>query len=270
MRQPSHAPHARSEPGQPRRLSTVATAPAVSQRRSPRSSSAEPERHEASYRVGIIAALIAPLLVSRVRGGPVELDAHPDTPRRGCRGNYFPCPGLSAPAGERQAARADVPRGARSGIPAPTRHHLLHRRARRQSLDASASSCGRPWRGGSALRSCACGRWPVISTRTRRRRSARNLDQVEHGILHPGTWREHAGCLVCRIASDLWITRPGIFARRPGCLAAGTVIVITGLGPSVRPWRSAAVWWLSTASGPARSRAAHSIVSRPGSPEKAA
>ena len=42
------------------------------------------------------------------------------------------------------------------------------------------------------------------------------------------------------------------------------------LGSSIRRCRSAAVWWLRTAPGPARSRAAQSTVSRAGSPEKAA
>jgi hypothetical protein len=50
-----------------------------------------------------------------------------------------------------------------------------------------------------------------------------------------------AGCLVRRIASDRRMTRPGILARRPGWLAAGTVIVMSGLGLSIKPCRSAAV-----------------------------
>ena len=78
-----------------------------------------------------------------------------------------------------------------------------------------------------------------------------------------------AGCLVRRIASDRWMTTPGIFTRA-GLLDAGTVMVMTELGSSIRPCRSAAVWWLRTAPGPARSRAAQSTVSRVGSPEKAA
>src|SRR5258705_14022822 len=63
-----------------------------------------------------------------------------------------------------------------------------------------------------------------------------------------------AGWVVRRIASDRWMTMPGIFTLA-GCLAAGTVIVMSELGPSIRPCRSAAVWWLRTAPGPARSRA---------------
>jgi hypothetical protein len=62
---------------------------------------------------------------------------------------------------------------------------------------------------------------------------------------------------------------PGIFTRA-GRFDAETVIVMSELGSSIRPWRSAAVWWLKVASGPARSRAAQSTVSREGSPEKAA
>jgi hypothetical protein len=78
-----------------------------------------------------------------------------------------------------------------------------------------------------------------------------------------------AGCLVLRMASDRWTTTPGI-ATRAGRFDAGTVTVMSGLGLSIRPWRSAAVRWLKTASGPARSRAAQSTVSRVGSPEKVA
>jgi hypothetical protein len=77
-----------------------------------------------------------------------------------------------------------------------------------------------------------------------------------------------AGCLVRRIASDRRTAMPGIFSLT-GFLEAGTVMVMTGLGSSIRPCRSAAVWWLRTASGPARSKAAQSTVSRAGSPEKA-
>src|SRR6185437_6637660 len=62
---------------------------------------------------------------------------------------------------------------------------------------------------------------------------------------------------------------PEIFARA-GLLDAGTVMVMMALGSSISPCRSAAVWWLRTAPGPARSRAAQSTVSRAGSPEKAA
>jgi len=78
-----------------------------------------------------------------------------------------------------------------------------------------------------------------------------------------------AGCLVRKTASERWITTPGTFARA-GLLDAGTVIVMAELGSSIRPCRSAAVWWLRTAPGPARSSAAQSIVSREGSPENVA
>jgi hypothetical protein len=74
------------------------------------------------------------------------------------------------------------------------------------------------------------------------------------------------GCLVRRIVFDRCTTTPGIFCCA-GCRRAGTVIVMTSLGSSIRPCRSAAVWWLRVASGPARSRAAHSVVSRAGCPE---
>jgi hypothetical protein len=49
-----------------------------------------------------------------------------------------------------------------------------------------------------------------------------------------------AGCLVRSIASDRWMTRPGIFARA-GRFDAGTEIVIRELGSSIKPCRSAAV-----------------------------
>jgi hypothetical protein len=49
-----------------------------------------------------------------------------------------------------------------------------------------------------------------------------------------------AGCLVRSIAFDRWMTSPGTFARA-GRLDAGTEIVITGLGSSIKPCRSAAV-----------------------------
>ena len=57
---------------------------------------------------------------------------------------------------------------------------------------------------------------------------------------------------------------------RVGVLDRGTVMTMSGLGSLIRPCRSAAVWWLRTAPGPARSSAAHSAVSRVGSPEKLA
>ena len=49
-----------------------------------------------------------------------------------------------------------------------------------------------------------------------------------------------AGCVVRKIASDRWMTTPGIFAR-VGVLARGTVMTMSELGWSVRPCRSAAV-----------------------------
>jgi hypothetical protein len=48
------------------------------------------------------------------------------------------------------------------------------------------------------------------------------------------------GCLVRRIASDRWMRTPGIFAR-VGVLDRGTVMMMSELGSSVRPCRSAAV-----------------------------
>jgi len=50
-----------------------------------------------------------------------------------------------------------------------------------------------------------------------------------------------AGCLVRRIASDRWMTTPGIFTRA-GRFDAGTVIVMIEAGSSIRLCRSAAVW----------------------------
>jgi hypothetical protein len=51
---------------------------------------------------------------------------------------------------------------------------------------------------------------------------------------------------------------------------AGTVMWILLLGLSTRPCTSAAVSWLRTAPGPARSTAAHSRASRGGTPLNAA
>ena len=153
---------------------------AAQRRRRPRSRigdhpgrQAEPERDDAPDRVGVVAALVTPLLVSGMRRGPVEFRAHPvllvevvEVPVAGA----LPDPDL--PSGGRQPVRAFHPMHVavlqqRTGRP-PRR-----RRAPSGARGASASSCGRPWPGVSGRRSCAGGRRPGRSIRTRRRRSAR-------------------------------------------------------------------------------------------------
>jgi hypothetical protein len=42
------------------------------------------------------------------------------------------------------------------------------------------------------------------------------------------------GCAVRKIASDRWMTMPGIFAR-VGVLDRGTVMTMSELGSSIRP-----------------------------------
>ncbi|MGH3228045.1 MAG: hypothetical protein ACRDOA_05620 [Streptosporangiaceae bacterium] len=50
-------------------------------------------------------------------------------------------------------------------------------------------------------------------------------------LVHGGSIAE---CLVRRIASDRWTTMPGIFIR-PGRFDAGTVMLMSELGSSIRP-----------------------------------
>ena len=188
-------------------------AAAVSHRRSPRSSKAEPERDDALGRVGVVAALVAPLLVGGMRRGPVEFRAHPvllvevvEVPVTGA----LPDP---APVGERQAAHAGVPPGERSGIPA----------ADKAPSPASPSASASSRRQRIFLRASMA--WRIRSAVVRLRPMARQIhayasskvgaiwirsSTVSSTRVHGGSM---AGCLVRRIASDRWMTTPGIFAR---------------------------------------------------------
>jgi hypothetical protein len=94
--------------------------------------------------------------------------------------------------------------------------------------------------------------WRIRSAVVRRRPTARQIhayasskdgaiwiksSTVSSTRVHGGTM---AGCVVRKIASDRWITTPGIFAR-VGVLDRGTVMTMSELGSSIRPCRSAAV-----------------------------
>lgn len=80
-------------------------------------------------------------------------------------------------------------------------------------------------------------------------------------ILARGGMRE--GCRASASRNDRCARRPGIGSMY---LLTGTVTWITALRMLVSPSSSAALSWLRTASGPARSTAAHSAASRVGSP----
>ena len=79
------------EPGQPRRRSTAATSAARLARAIAQLGEAEPERDDVLDRVGVVAALVTPLFVGGMRGGPVEFHAHPVSPHTGCRGTCCRC-----------------------------------------------------------------------------------------------------------------------------------------------------------------------------------
>ena len=177
-------------PVQPRRRSTAATSAAVWHRRSPRSARPNLSVTMPSDRVGVVAALVAPLLVSGMRRGPVEFRAHPVLLVEVVEvlvAGTLPDPRLPTSGGQ---ARAGVPPGERSGIPAATRRHPRRRRAPRKlpapaHLLAGVHGLAYPVGGGApAADGPADPRIRVVEGR-------RDLDQVEHRVLDPGAWREH-------------------------------------------------------------------------------
>ena len=151
---------------------------------------AEPERDDAPDRVGVVAALVTPLLVSRMRRGPVEFRAHPvflvEVVEVLVPGT-LPDPHLAASGG--QPVRAFHPmhvavfQHGQDAIPGITQRqdeltapaHLL------AGIHGLAYPVGR---GAPAADGPADPRVRVVEGR-------RDLDQVEHRVLDPGTWREH-------------------------------------------------------------------------------
>ena len=228
----------------------------------------EPERDDAAEQVGVVAALVTPLLVLGMRGGPVEFhanpvilvevvevpvtDALPDSrlPTRYGKPMRTLDPADVAVSSTDKAPSSASP-SAKSDLPAPA--HLLAR------IHGLAYPVGG---GAPAADGPADPRIGVIEGRC-------DLDEIEHRVLHPGARREHG-----RMPGPQDRIRPmdddagNLHSRRaPRCRDRDRD---DGARLSSRPCRSAAVWWLRTASGPARSRAAHSTVSRAGSPEKVA
>ena len=211
------------EPGQPRERSTVATAPAVWHRRSPRSRSPNLSVRRPRTALACRGAYRATARRPDARR-PRRARRTAGTPRRDCRGNYYQCAGRSAlavraagrPCG--RSTRRDIA-GLQHGQGAARRR----RRAPSRPRYASAFSCGRPWRDVSGPRSCASRPMARRDPRVRVVEARRGLDEIKHGVLHAGAGREHVGCLVLRIASDRWTIMPGIFACA-GCRDAGTVI----------------------------------------------
>jgi hypothetical protein len=153
----------------------------------------EPERHEAADRVGVVAPFITPLLVGRVRRGPVEFHAHSELLVEIVEVSItraLPDPRLPASCGQpvralhpvdvailqyRKRAAFGVAKCDRD-LPAPA--HLL----------ASGHGNSNPISGGaSAADGPADPRVRVIEV-------CRDLDEVENRVLDPGAWREH-----CRV-----------------------------------------------------------------------
>ncbi len=100
-----------------------------------------------------------------------------------------------------------------------------------------------------------------------------DLDAVRAEVNSPtylaGTWDKEgsAGVQPARLA---WGLADACAWHRPGCCSIGTEMWIFRTVLSVRPWISAAVSWLSAASGPARSIAAHNCACLGRTPVKVA